>query len=70
MKKKPDFQSMEKQLFEVDRLIMEVSSSGCEKIRRCAPVSEIDVDVEFMRSLYRRRDTIIWELKKLGITES
>lgn len=69
MRKKVEVQSIEQRLLEVDRLIANVAESGCEKIRRCAPVSEIDADVEFLRKLYGRRDTIIWELKKAGITE-
>ncbi len=69
MRRKVEIQSIEQRLLEVDRLIMNVAESGCAKIRCGAPVSEIDVDVEFLRSLYRRRDVIIFELKKAGITE-
>lgn len=54
---------------EIDRLILEVSTAGCEKIRRGAPVHEIDVEVEFLRKLYSRRDIIIVELKKAGFVE-
>lgn len=70
MSRKVDIQSVEQRLAEVDRLIMDVSKEGCEKIRRGAPVSEVDVDVNFLRSLYRRRDVILHELKKAGISES
>lgn len=67
--KKINVQSVEQRLKEIDELIMNVSASGCEKIRHGAPVSEIDVDVEFLHKLYDRRDVIIWELKKIGISE-
>lgn len=70
MKRKVDIQSVEQRLAEVDRLILNVSEEGCAKIRRGAPVSEIDVDVNFLRTLYRRRDMILHELKKAGISEN
>lgn len=70
MSRKVDVQNVEQRLAEVDRLIMNVSEEGCTKIRRGAPVSEVDVDVNFLRTLYRRRDVILHELKKAGIAES
>lgn len=70
MKRKVDIQSVEQRLAEVDRLILNVSEEGCAKIRRGAPVSEIDVDVNFLRTLYWRRDMILHELKKAGISEN
>lgn len=70
MSRKVDIQSVEQRLAEVDRLIMNVSGEGCAKIRRGAPASEIDVDVNFLRTLYRRRDVILHELKKAGVSEN
>lgn len=62
-------QSIEERLFEVDKVICSTSQSGGELIRRGAPVSEIDSAVEFLRHLFQRRDAILWELKKAGISE-
>lgn len=70
MSRRIEPQSVEQRLAEVDRLILNVSEEGCAKIRRGAAVSEIDVDVNFLRTLYRRRDVILHELKKAGISES
>ena len=66
---KVKMQSVEERLAEIDRVILNTSQHGCELIRSGAPVSEIDVITQFMRDLYRRRDGIIMELKKAGITE-
>lgn len=66
---KPTIQSVEERLMEVDRVIMETSKQGCELIKLGAPVSEVDTITEFLRSLYRRRDIILIELGKLGVTE-
>lgn len=62
-------QELEARLADVDRVILNTSQHGCELIRKGAPTSEIDVDVEFLRHLYRRRNTILFELEKAGITE-
>ena len=63
-------QSAEERLYEVDRTILNVSQRGCELIRSGAPASDIDVQTEFLKHLYQRRDTILHELKKAGVTES
>lgn len=62
-------QSVEERLAEVDRVILTTSKEGCDLLERGAPVSEVDVITSFLRELYSRRDTILFELKKLGITE-
>lgn len=62
-------QSVEERLAEVDRVILTTSKEGCDLLARGAPVSEVDVITNFLRELYSRRDTILFELKKLGITE-
>ena len=67
--KKPRVQTVEERLIEVDRVILETSQRGCELLKLGAPVSEVDVITEFLRSLYRRRDVILGELKKAGVTE-
>jgi hypothetical protein len=38
-------------------------------IKLGAPVSEVDVTVDFLRALYRRRDIILVELNRAGVTE-
>ena len=62
-------QSVEERLAEIDRVILTTSKEGCDLLRNGAPVSEVDVITTFLRDLYNRRDTILFELKKLGITE-
>ena len=63
-------QSIEERLHEVDRVIIETCSRGCELIRLGAPVAEIDAQTDFLRHLYQRRDLILHEAKKAGITEA
>jgi AmiR/NasT family two-component response regulator len=62
-------QSVEERLAEVDRVILTTSKDGCELLARGAPVAEVDVITDFLRDLYDRRETILFELKKLGISE-
>jgi hypothetical protein len=70
LKRKPvNVQSEEERLAEVDRVILETCSRGCELIKLGAPVSEVDVTVDFLRALYRRRDIILVELNRAGVTE-
>lgn len=66
---KPKIQSVEERLHEVDRVILETSQQGCALLKRGAPVSEVDRITEFLRSLYSRRDVILFELKKHGVSE-
>lgn len=66
---KPTIQSVEERLAEVDRVILNTSQQGCELLRLGAPVSEVDTITEFLRTLYRRRDTILFELNRRGISE-
>lgn len=66
---KAPIQSIEERLLEVDKVICTTSQTGGELIRLGAPVSEIDGITEFLRHLFQRRDTILWELKKAGVTE-
>ena len=66
---KPYVQPPEDSLAEVDRLIIETARRGSELIMRHASVAEVDVEVDFMRHLYQRRDLILHELKKSGINE-
>lgn len=69
MKKIVNVQPPEERLIEVDRVILNTSQQGCDLLRRGAPVSEVDSAIEFLRTLYRRRDVILAELKKKGISE-
>lgn len=69
IREKPTIQSVEERLAEVDRVILNTSQQGCELLRIGAPVSEVDTITEFLRSLYRRRDTILFELNRRGISE-
>ena len=62
-------QTVEERLADIDRVILDTSQRGCELIRSGAPVSEVDVVTQFLKDLYRRRDVILLELKKTGITE-
>lgn len=62
-------QSPEERLIEVDTVILNTSQRGCDLLRSGAPVSEVESVTEFLRSLYRRRDVILTELKKDGMTE-
>lgn len=64
-----NIQPPEERLAEIDRVILNTSQQGCELLRNGAPVSEVDSVTEFLRSLYRRRDVILNELKKTGVTE-
>ena len=69
IREKPTIQSVEERLAEVDRVILNTSQQGCELLRIGAPVSEVDTITEFLRSLYRRRDTILFELNRHGISK-
>ena len=69
MRSKPTIQSVEDRLAEVDRVSLNTSQQGCELLRLGAPVSEVDTITEFLRTLYRRRDTILFELNRRGISE-
>lgn len=62
-------QSPEERLADVDRVILDTCKRGSELLANGAPVSEVDVQVDFMRHLYQRRDLILNELKRAGITE-
>lgn len=62
-------QSIEDRLAEVDRVIMNTSQAGCDLIRRGAPVSEIDAQTGFLNTLFKRREVILHELAKAGISE-
>ena len=66
---KPYIQPPEERLAEVDRLIVDTAKRGSELICTGAPVSEVDVQVNFMRHLYQRRDLILNELRRAGLTE-
>lgn len=61
--------ALEKELRELHGVILRVSVEGCERIERHEPVSEINSAVDFLRSLWSRRDMILHELKKLGVSE-
>jgi len=61
-------QSIEDRLREVDRVIMNTSEHGCTLIRNGAPLSDIEAQTEFLRHLYHRRDTILNELKRAGVS--
>lgn len=62
-------QSPEERLIEIDAVILNTSQQGCDLLRRGAPISEVDSVTEFLCSLYRRREVILNELKKNGISE-
>lgn len=57
------------QLMDINRQIFETAQKGAELIRSGASPSRIDVESDFLRTLFRRRETILCELKKQGITE-
>ena len=76
MKKKNSFwggvqkiQSPEERLIEVDTVILNTSQRGCELLRSGAPISEVDSVTEFLRNLYRRREVILTEVAKAGMSE-
>lgn len=69
MKKVVKVQPVVERLAEIDTVILNTSQRGCELLRNGAPVSEVDSVTDFLRSLYRRRDVILAELKKAGVTE-
>lgn len=62
-------QSPEERLIEVDTVILNTSQRGCELLRNGAPISEVDSVTEFLKSLYRRREVILAEAAKSGISE-
>lgn len=69
MKKVIKVQSVTERLIEIDSVIMNTSQRGCELLRNGAPISEVDSVTDFLRSLYRRREVILTELKKAGMSE-
>lgn len=69
MKRRVNIQSPEERLVEIDTVILNTSQRGCELLRSGAPISEVDSVTEFLQSLYRRRDIILTELKKAGLSE-
>ena len=59
-----------KELMEINKTILRVSLEGCERIRKMEQAHEINVTVDFLRTLWRRRDIIINELRKAGVSEA
>lgn len=70
MRQPVTIQSLSDRLREVDRVIFETSMTGCELIRNRASIKDVDVQTEFLRHLYGRRDMILFEAKKGGFGES
>ena len=66
---KPYVQPPEERLAEVDRIILETAKRGSELIMMGAPTPDVDAEVNFMRHLYQRRDLILNEMKRVGLTE-
>lgn len=60
---------IENELHEINRIIMRTSAEGCELMRNGAPVSAINVTVDFMRKLFDRREMILMRLKTAGGSE-
>ena len=54
---------------EISSVISRTSMEGCELIRRGAPLSEINTALDFMRTLFGRREIIIHEIKRAGGSE-
>ena len=70
MRQPVTIQSLSDRLREVDRVIFETSMTGCELIRNRASIKDVDVQTEFLRHLYGRRDMILFEAKKGGFAEN
>lgn len=60
---------LEHELREISGVILRTSTEGCELIRRGAPLGEINSVVDFLRTLFGRREIILHELKKAGGSE-
>ena len=60
---------LENELREISGVILRTSMEGCELIRRGAPLSEINTALDFMRTLFGRREMIIHEIKRVGGSE-
>lgn len=56
-------------LKEIDEQIFRVAQEGSEKIRQRATVGEINADMDFLRTLMRRRDVMLNEARKEGLQE-
>lgn len=57
------------QVREIDAQIFRIAAEGAALIERRASVGQINAECEFLRTLFRRRDIIINEAKKAGLTE-
>lgn len=65
MRKMPKtVQSVNERLAEINRVIINTSHDACELMKRNAPASEIDSITGFMDELFKRREVILWELRK------
>ena len=60
---------LENELREISGVILRTSMEGCELFRRGAPLSEINTALDFMRTLFGRREMIIHEIKRVGGSE-
>lgn len=63
-------QSLDDRLLEIDKLIIITSSDGCKLIQNSAPTSDIDSLTGFLQELFKRREMILWEMRKAGSTMS
>lgn len=57
------------QLRELDKQILDTSLKGAELIHAGAHPDRVGVEIDYLRTLWRRRDIVLHELKKQGRTE-
>lgn len=57
------------QLMDINRQIFETARKGAELIQAGASPSGIDAESDWLHTLFRRRETVLRELKKQGVTE-
>lgn len=57
------------QLMDINRQIFITAQKGAELIKAGASPSRIDIESDWLRTLFRRRETVLRELEKQGVTE-
>ena len=58
--------SERERLLELHRQIFECAQRGSELIRAGASMNRVNVEIETLRTLFSRRDTVLREYKKKG----
>lgn len=66
---KPEAQAPMESLREIDTVILRTSEHGMQLIQQHAEVSMIHAQVDFLRTLYRRRDGILRVLHQMGYSD-